>query len=487
VDGAEWKVIRWMWDQGRLPTLKRLVEQSVWGPLETFHYASPVIWTTVATGVLPEFHGITEFVVPTARGDRPVSSGLRRVPALWNMVSSVDRRVAVLGWWATWPAETVNGVVVSDRALYELEERVYPPDYLERYLSYLQEVRDPSSDLARGAIFESDRVMIRALLAAVQEDYDLVLAYLRGVDLASHFNWRYFEPQGFPEVPRAVLEKRRELIAREYEIVDEALAQLLERTGGQANILVMSDHGFHAMDEEELLIRLDLDIVLEALGYQSRTGEGVDISQSIFYTHNTPKRESAKLVRFCLQGREPEGSVAGEDGEALFLRLKEDLERVQYSGGAQALAVRGPRRGERRRGADFVVEVLSEGASHPLLLDGTPLPRAMDPLSRRSGTHGRDTPGIFVLTGPDIRPLGRLDDLRVLDVPPTVLYGLGLPGARDFAGQARTDLFTSRFRQGHALKLIGTWGERSEEQALEQGSAVDERLLEELRALGYID
>jgi hypothetical protein len=46
-------------------------------------------------------HGITEFVVPTGKGDQPVSSALRRVPALRNMVTASGGKLAVIGWWAS--------------------------------------------------------------------------------------------------------------------------------------------------------------------------------------------------------------------------------------------------------------------------------------------------------------------------------------------------------------------------------------------------
>ena len=43
---------------------------------------------------------------------------MRRVKALWNILSDAGREVAVVGWWATWPAETVRGAVVSDHTCY---------------------------------------------------------------------------------------------------------------------------------------------------------------------------------------------------------------------------------------------------------------------------------------------------------------------------------------------------------------------------------
>jgi hypothetical protein len=44
----------------------------------------------------------------------PAGVAERRVEAVWNVLSARGRRVAVVGWWATAPAETVESVVVSD-------------------------------------------------------------------------------------------------------------------------------------------------------------------------------------------------------------------------------------------------------------------------------------------------------------------------------------------------------------------------------------
>ena len=46
----------------------------------------------------------------------PISGWSRKVPAIWNVASAKGLKVGVVGWWATWPAEKVNGFFVSDRA-----------------------------------------------------------------------------------------------------------------------------------------------------------------------------------------------------------------------------------------------------------------------------------------------------------------------------------------------------------------------------------
>ena len=48
----------------------------------------------------------------------PVTSQMRKVKALWNILSDAGKRTDVVGWWATWPAETINGTIVSDHTCY---------------------------------------------------------------------------------------------------------------------------------------------------------------------------------------------------------------------------------------------------------------------------------------------------------------------------------------------------------------------------------
>ena len=144
-DGGEWSVIRALWEEGKLPHLEGIANRGTSADLESPYSVSPVIWTSIATGQKPEVHGITDFVVPTDHGDVPISSALRKVPALWNLLTLVGRRVSVLGWYATWPAEAVNGVMVTDHVMRDtLPDRVYPPERLAPIDETLEAVRSLS-------------------------------------------------------------------------------------------------------------------------------------------------------------------------------------------------------------------------------------------------------------------------------------------------------------------------------------------------------
>ena len=144
MDGASWDRIERGIAAGRLPTFARLVAGGRRAELATLTPTfSPAIWTTVATGVSPEIHGIDTFYifelprlgvdrlrVPkgldlveeflTASGELrrvPVTSSMRRRKAFWNLADEAGLKTATIGLWATWPPESLeHGSVVSDHA-----------------------------------------------------------------------------------------------------------------------------------------------------------------------------------------------------------------------------------------------------------------------------------------------------------------------------------------------------------------------------------
>ena len=62
LDGATWTVIDPMIQQGRLPNLARLIESGTRCISSAIEPAlSPIVWTSLASGKLPEKHGVTHF------------------------------------------------------------------------------------------------------------------------------------------------------------------------------------------------------------------------------------------------------------------------------------------------------------------------------------------------------------------------------------------------------------------------------------------
>lgn len=480
VDGGEWSVIRELWDEGRLPHLRGLAQRGTTATLRTHYAASPVIWTTVATGMLPAEHGIVDFVVPTPAGDIPVSSSVRRVPAIWNMLTRADMRVGVLGWWASWPAEEVNGVVVSDRAWMNIPDGVSPP-----------EVSMPKIEAGQGLGFgggnEASRLRDEGVASLAQqmvaEDYDLLLTYFRGVDIASHNHWRCYRSSDFPDEALAPHgdENCGQNIPQEYEAVDRALGAMLAAAPNDINVLVISDHGFIPARRDIVKVDLDLDKVLERLELLKRNDDGtINYAASVAYTFGSSVYQSAKQVRF--------GGVSRARDKLVEALARVEFQIVDPTGEVRRVPAFRLRKARSREKGDIVVRVRVRSATSTLLLDGDPEPfrGLIGPISRISGTHDGKTHGILLAAGPDIATGVDISGISIFDIAPTLLYGLGLPVAENFVGRPWLELFPQTFQERWPVRTIPAWKiPRSSGDVTP--SAVDEEIMRELGALGYLE
>lgn len=491
VDGAEWSAIDRLQAEGSLPTFQRLREAGVETSLATDYGHSPVIWTTVATGVGPEKHGITGFVLPTPAGDSPVSSDMRKVPAIWNMLSRARMRVAALGWWGSWPAERVHGVMVTDRLSHEKRGRVFPAERSE----WLETVMERSLDGPRVfPDYATERTILRhdEMIASMATDltprgFDLFMVYLHSPDAVGHHKWKYFEPQHpvYEEVDAAELARYRDHVPRVYRAVDTVLQQLWDAAPDNTNIVVISDHGFRAV-KERVRVRMDFDLLLERLGFLVRNDDGeIDFSRTRLYTFATPPFRVGKSLRYPTLGREPGGAVTDEARSGIRRELAAALDDVRYGSGAPVFEVRDPNERESQLGADLIAQVLLEGVTDQMYVGGEPMNGVIRKILHINGHHRPHDAGIFIAAGPDIDSGAELDGLSIFDITPTLLFGLGLPVAEDFDGRAWTELFTDSFRANHPWKTVASWGTRQAPSST--ASEGDEAIVQELRALGYLD
>jgi hypothetical protein len=302
VDGAEWDVLQPLIDAGEAPRLAALQTAGVSFRLRSLPVpASPVVWTTVATGKGPEEHGIEGFLSTTLRFESPfrraamgapsprlrcllhlipgagteelpVTALDRRTTAIWNQASAAGRTVVTVGWWGTWPAEPVFGVQVSDHVSYqrlnasasarEIEYGQVTP--AARYPQVKEAVVAPvdvATPLGPGIGVEHDPVSeVRVALAAMEtygglaEDLlgarpDLALVYFQAVDIASHYFWSVAFGPGpeHPEPTTADRERFGDAIHAVYRRQDAWIGRLIEAFGGvgpERAVVVLSDHGF---------------------------------------------------------------------------------------------------------------------------------------------------------------------------------------------------------------------------------------------------
>lgn len=255
VDALHLPLLDHLVKQGALPNFGRLYREGSVGPVSTVAAGlpsmSPRIWTSFATGHLPAEHGIDRFTRPDERGvERPLSSRDRRVAALWEIASASGKRVGVVNWLATYPAEPVNGFVVTDIYLVRPsafviaertgsrpeQERLVWPAELGKTLGRLGLVHR-SAVIGVEQALQLDRAVFVAAFAAWNEHpVDLLMIYTRGLDEVSHILWWTHEPrEGENPGYDGVVEYMRRY--------DGLLGELLARLGPEDHLVVLSDHG----------------------------------------------------------------------------------------------------------------------------------------------------------------------------------------------------------------------------------------------------
>ncbi len=199
LDGADWRLLDPFVADGTMPRLGEILQRAERRVLLTQHPPlSPLVWTTMMTGVSPLKHRILDFTrySPTTRAQEPITSDERAVPAIWNMVTAQGKRAGVFAMWATYPPEP--GIVMTDRDV--------PRDYVQA----------------------TELIHSRASKWIREQKPHLAIVYFQGTDEIGHFT------AGDVEKARAYF-RRIDAILGEY----RALAEELD-----AELVMASDHGF---------------------------------------------------------------------------------------------------------------------------------------------------------------------------------------------------------------------------------------------------
>lgn len=283
LDGVDPETVDLLMSEGKLPNFARLRQGGAYGRLRTSKpILSPVIWTTIATGKSPLEHGIGHFVARNEKTgeELPVTSQMRKVKAIWNIASDAGREVAVVGWWATWPAETVHGVVVSDHTCYHFlfpdgvngshdpVGLTYPAGLAGTLAPMVSRpgdltladvepfIRVSDEEFRRPFDFNDDLGHFKWALATAQtysriglhlwkqRRPDVLMVYIEGVDSTSHLFGHLFRARGLSGELAAQQERYGHAVEAMYVYADGILGDFIDALDDRTTLVVLSDHGF---------------------------------------------------------------------------------------------------------------------------------------------------------------------------------------------------------------------------------------------------
>jgi predicted AlkP superfamily phosphohydrolase/phosphomutase/tetratricopeptide (TPR) repeat protein len=278
-DAADWEIIWPLITQGKLPALKKLIQNGVYGNMSTMNPPySPMLWTTVATGKTPDKHGILGFieVTPDAKTVRPVTTTSRKTRALWNIFHNQGMKSNLVGWWPSFPAEPINGCIVSDRfpktnrdpmkqtpmsefSIHPWERkdefknlRMFPFEITEAHLyPFVPRAHDVDQDNHKGLsaiakiVSENSSIHNAATRLLRTTEWDFMAVYYDMIDHFCHSFMKYHPPK-LPAVDKTNYDIFKEAVTGSYIFQDMMLERKMKLIDSDTTVILMSDHGFES-------------------------------------------------------------------------------------------------------------------------------------------------------------------------------------------------------------------------------------------------
>lgn len=464
IDGADWQVVDPLMDSGQLPNLQALLERGRGGVLRSAEpMASPVVWTTIFTGVEPSTHGVASWLQSDARS--------RRVPMLWDIFGAHDRSTLTVNVPGTWPPnEVAYGRLVSGFPMPGIASGdtspltgsffhgsgdllVASPEITGRF--------GPTNTLIDTAAREG-LLPIDGLTISLALDEDRLTGDLGEHDLPAN-SWSDWLPVGDVAYVRVFnlghgqffvtppfqnpLAPRQPFATGELSApLDGEIPYIVEPIGWTA-------HRDERVDEllPGLLLEAQerqIELLLEELSsgtpdLVSVVFTATDRLQHPYWSLHVPERYAALWRRpDDLRGMDPVVDA--------YIAADEALGRVLEAMPSNTLV--------------FIVSdhgVSEEDEKHKPEL----------------GEAGHRSDGLWIAAGPSIEPSDKRTEFRVVDVVPTLMSCMGAPLAKDFEG--RPAPICSADAVASVESYVGEAGSGS--------AGVDGDQLDQIKSLGYME
>jgi len=494
IDGATWDRIDPLLDSGKLPCIERLLENGRRAKLRSLpSMYSPQVWTTIATGCLPDNHGIEDF--SNKQDDLQVGR-------IWDRLYSEGRSFGTYAWYFTWPPFADLGdhdFVVPSYLVPQPES--FPPQY-----NFVVESRMCKPVRSRGRLLSLKiavnafrygvriSTLRRAFLEAidnlvwnrpVQErtwrnwrfdvalKADLFAELIRTrqpefaailfteVDRVSHFHWEPPHPGESPKTESSGETLYGYPVDAVYAETDRSLEKILDSAPREVNLLVVSDHGFQPTRRTMAgkFCRINVTNLIEALGVADRLS-GRNIDPRIYLR---PKSLSPEERSRLLDQVEPilAAVCAADSGIPLF--------EIKREGGGLWLIL------NPRNTISEDARIVLSGKEYPFeeFVEASEIPAW-------SGVHHPD--GVYLLAGPSAARSVSTESLHVVDVAPTLATLLQLPVSPMWTGRSAV-----RPPQSSQREVLEYPPPARSAKAFDRNDEAYQKMLEDkLRAIGYL-
>lgn len=280
-DAADWQIIGPLLAKGEMPALKRIIDNGVFGNMSTMNPPySPMLWTSVATGKTPDKHGVLGFIelMPDLKGIQPVTAYSRKSRTIWNILHNKGYKSNLVGWWPSYPAEPINGIVISDKFQKVStdptkpsvlpEDAIHPKDKYDEFKDLrmfpyevtsehilpfiprakeIDQEKNKSIQILSRVLSHNTSVHNAATRLLRTSEWDFMAVYYDFIDHLCHSFMKYYPPK-LDNVSQHEYEVYQDVIKGAYRFQDMMLERKLELIDEDTTVIVMSDHGYESGD-----------------------------------------------------------------------------------------------------------------------------------------------------------------------------------------------------------------------------------------------
>ncbi|MBI2102883.1 alkaline phosphatase family protein [Candidatus Woesearchaeota archaeon] len=442
IDGGVPDLVFERWNN-LLPNIQKLMEHGTYARMNsTIPPSTIVAWNAMISGKDPSEIGVFNYTYKDEQGEyRLVSSKNNKARLVWDIIGDEKRKSIALYVPLSYPVTMFPGCIVTDFMTPGVESNCAYPESLKDKIKALgnpegffdvavglgsHKSLDPGELVSRAKEMTNMQVSLLKDLI-VNEEWDFCMAVMLGTDRLQHMLWRHFD-EGHR---RFIVDSPHANAIRDFYVyIDQKLGEVLQLLPHDTTVIVASDHG---MIKQEGKININNWLIKE--GYLVLK-EGVDLSKSTRF-----KMELVDMDRSLAWGGGAYNGRISINKEKLGSKWRDVRDEI-----AEKITKIPDDKGNQLQTKVYTAEEIYQNVSHPECPDLTiyfdDLRWASNPdlvpedlyswhtaIGADSAGHSRQ--GLFIISGPEVKRRGLMNDVDIRQVAPTILTALNVAVPKD--------------------------------------------------------
>jgi predicted AlkP superfamily phosphohydrolase/phosphomutase len=323
LDGVPVKLLQTLAENDTMPHMKQLIQE---GTLTAMRSSLPpnsaASWNSMITGTNPGTHGVygfTDFIPGTYTQSFHNSHKLKTQP-FWRKTTE---RTLIINLPAAYPAQPMNGAMITGFVSPSMEKSVYP----NTHLPWLRE-HEYKIDVDASLFKESVSLFLDQLNKALDkrletldyllehQRYDTLFFVVTGTDRIEHYLWDAYTDK---------THTHHQDFLDFYAKIDQVIEHITEKLPEDAPLMMLSDHGMGPIHKA-----VNLNTLLRQEGYLSN-----DTNLRKNYNNIKPETRAfaAEQTKIYINNyRFPKGSVKSGQTETLQDELTDLLTELTHNG-----------------------------------------------------------------------------------------------------------------------------------------------------------